>query len=214
MGGRVLTTDRGLRFGIVRSTIGKNRSLGTETSFRACSYHESQDLQLQVLWQSNSSGTKYAFTCLLLGNGHEGGGMANRRRILAVDDDEGVRDYLLALLPRLGFEAKAVARGEDVLWALESWKVDLVILDLVLPGMNGFEVFRLVKERWPETPIMFLSGHGRAPNVVEAMHLGAANFLCKPFEVEDLERALTEIFAVTQASEICPTCSGSGRIGV
>ena len=69
-----------------------------------------------------------------------------------------------------------------------------------------------VKERWPDLPILILSGHGRLPNVVRAIRLGAANFVRKPFEVEELEEVLETIFRARSATLPCPTCRGSGRV--
>ena len=83
---------------------------------------------------------------------------------------------------------------------------------MVLPGISGFEVFKLVKERWPALPFLFLSGHGTSRNIVEAMRLGAANFLRKPFELAEMEEVLRVIFDAESRTLICPTCSGSGRV--
>ena len=138
--------------------------------------------------------------------------MAKQKRILVVDDDPGIRDYLEALFTRQGLSASSVATGEEVIEALESQETDLVILDLILPGINGLEVFKLVKERWPDLPILMLSGQGQARTIVEAMRLGAADFLRKPFEVEELETILNAILDAEGRTRICPTCSGAGRV--
>ena len=93
----------------------------------------------------------------------------------------------------------------------ERTPADLIILDVVLPGMSGFEMLKLVKERWPGVPVVFLSGHGQARNIVQAMREGAADFLRKPFEVKELEKILREVLA-GQTATICPTCHGAGRV--
>jgi two-component system, NtrC family, response regulator AtoC len=115
--------------------------------------------------------------------------MAHAYRMLVVDDDPGLRDYLEALASSRGYEVTAVPTGEEALKRLDDARPDLVTLDLVLPGIDGLETLRRLKERLPEVPVVMLSGHGQARSIVEAMKLGASDFLRKPFEVEELEVA-------------------------
>lgn len=115
--------------------------------------------------------------------------MAHSYRMLVVDDDEGLREYLQALASSRGFQVFAVQTGEEAIQTLDHSRPDLVTLDLVLPGMDGLETLKHLKERLPEVPVIMLSGHGQARSIVEAMKLGAADFLRKPFEVEELEVA-------------------------
>jgi len=115
--------------------------------------------------------------------------MSDEIRVLIIDDDPGVRDYLEALVSRQGYQVYAVADGEQALHTLEETRPDLVTLDVVLPGIDGLETLRQLKQRLPEVPVVMLSGHGQARTIVEAMRLGASDFLRKPFEVEELELA-------------------------
>jgi two-component system response regulator AtoC len=110
-------------------------------------------------------------------------------RVLVIDDDPGVRDYMEALVSRQGYQVFAAADAEQALAGLDDTRPDVVTLDVVLPGMDGLETLRRLKQRLPEVPVVMLSGHGQARNIVEAMRLGAADFLRKPFEVEELELA-------------------------
>jgi two-component system response regulator AtoC len=110
-------------------------------------------------------------------------------RVLVIDDDPGVREYLEALVSRQGYEACAVPSGEEALRTLDHTRPDLVTLDVVLEGMDGLETLRQLKKRLPDVPVVMLSGHGQARTIVEAMRLGASDFLRKPFEVEELELA-------------------------
>jgi two-component system response regulator AtoC len=114
-----------------------------------------------------------------------------RTTVLVVDDDPGIRDYIEALAERLGLEVRTAADGESALERLDEVQPDLVTLDAVLPGIDGLETLRRLKQRAPRTPVVMLSGHGQTRTIVEAMRLGAADFLRKPFEVEELERALS-----------------------
>jgi len=115
--------------------------------------------------------------------------MSDRFRVLVIDDDPGVRDYMEALVLRQGYSVDAVADGEQALKSLEDTRPDLVTLDVVLPGMDGLQTLSELKKRLPDVPVVMLSGHGQARNIVEAMRLGASDFLRKPFEVEELELA-------------------------
>jgi two-component system response regulator AtoC len=94
-----------------------------------------------------------------------------------------------ALVSRQGYQVFAVADGEQALASLDETKPDLVTLDVVLPGMDGLATLAALKQRIPDVPVVMLSGHGQARNIVEAMRLGASDFLRKPFEVEELELA-------------------------
>ena len=110
-------------------------------------------------------------------------------RVLVIDDDPGVREYLEALVSRQGYEVFTVPGGEEALSSLPTTRPDLVTLDVVLDGMDGLETLRRLKKNLPDVPVIMLSGHGQARTIVEAMQLGAADFLRKPFEVEELELA-------------------------
>ena len=110
-------------------------------------------------------------------------------RVLVIDDDPGVRDYMETLVSRQGYRVFAAADAEQALAGLDETRPDVVTLDVVLPGIDGLETLRRLKQRLPQVPVVMLSGHGQARNIVEAMRLGASDFLRKPFEVEELELA-------------------------
>ncbi|MDJ0786648.1 MAG: sigma-54 dependent transcriptional regulator [Myxococcota bacterium] len=115
--------------------------------------------------------------------------MSDALRVLVIDDDPGVREYLEALMSRQGYLVTAVASGEEALDRLGRVRPDLVTLDIVLDGMDGLETLRRIKKRVPDVPVVMVSGHGQARTIVEAMQLGASDFLRKPFEVEELDLA-------------------------
>jgi CheY-like chemotaxis protein len=114
-------------------------------------------------------------------------GLAGSFRILIIDDDLGVREYLSALLSRYGHAVFTAPSGEEALEGLTESRPDLVTLDVVLEGMDGIETLRRLKKRLPDVPVVMISGHGHARTIVEAMQLGASDFLRKPFEVEELQ---------------------------
>ncbi len=106
--------------------------------------------------------------------------MAERFRVLVIDDDPGIRELLEAQVSRLGYRVLSAPDGEAALEMLEESRPDLVTLDVILPGMGGLDTLRQLKQRLPEVPVVMLSGHGQAPVIVEAMRLGASDFLRKP----------------------------------
>jgi two-component system response regulator AtoC len=110
--------------------------------------------------------------------------------VLVIDDDPGIRDFLQTLAMRQGYGVHTAVDGETALANLDRVRPDIITLDAVLPGMDGLETLRLIRKRQPEVPVIMLSGHGQARTIVEAMRLGAADFLRKPFEAEELELSL------------------------
>lgn len=113
------------------------------------------------------------------------------RRILVVDDAEGIRTYLASLLELRGFQVDTAEDGRRALALLDAGaNPDVVLMDVMMPGMDGLETLRRMRERWPSLPIVILSVVGRASTIVQAMQLGAADYLNKPFEEEELEATL------------------------
>lgn len=102
--------------------------------------------------------------------------------ILIVDDDPKIRRMLGELLRDEGYRTLDASTGQDALDTLNRTHVDCVILDLVLPDINGIEVLRKVKAQFPELPVLILSGHGTIARAVEATKLGAFDFLEKTTE--------------------------------
>jgi DNA-binding NtrC family response regulator len=112
-------------------------------------------------------------------------------RVLLVDDSEGVRSYLASLLQLRGFAVDTAGDGRSALALLGSGAApDVVLLDVMMPGLGGLETLRRVRELHPTLPVVVLSVVGKATTIVEAMQLGASDYLNKPFEEEELVRAL------------------------
>jgi len=104
-------------------------------------------------------------------------------RVLVVDDDPDIRDLLCAVLEDDGWEARPAANGKVALGVLEHWKPDLVVLDLMMPVMDGWTFADRLHERW-SIPIVVLSA---ANNVqAHAQRLGAAAVVPKPFDIAQL----------------------------
>jgi len=115
-------------------------------------------------------------------------------RVLVVDDAEGIRTYLANLLELKGYEVDTAADGRRALALLEGGaNPDVVILDVMMPGLDGMETLKCIREIDPELPVIMLSVVGTASTIVDAMRLGAVDYLNKPFEEEELEATLESV---------------------
>ena len=112
--------------------------------------------------------------------------MNSGREVLVVEDDPAVGLVLVSQLDQAGLSAELVPSGEAALRVLELKPVDVVVTDLCMPGMDGMTLLQTITQRWPGTPVVMLTAHGTVPLAVEAMRNGAADFLLKPFEREEL----------------------------
>ena len=108
--------------------------------------------------------------------------------ILIADDDAAMRTYLSRFLSSSGYQTECVDSGESAIARLKQTPApDLVLLDMLMPGTDGIDVLTHMKKVNPGIPVVVLSGVGHVRTVVEAIKLGAADYLSKPFEDEELE---------------------------
>jgi len=108
-----------------------------------------------------------------------------------VDDAEGIRTYLANLLELRGYQVDTAEDGRRALALLESGAApEVILLDVMMPGLDGLETLRRIREAHPSVNVVMLSVVGRAQTIVEAMQLGAIDYLNKPFEEEELEIVL------------------------
>jgi DNA-binding NtrC family response regulator len=110
--------------------------------------------------------------------------MSDRRKtLLVVDDDEGMRDTLTAVLRR-DYRVLRAATGEAALQIMEKEDIDLMLLDVRLPGINGFEVLKIVKENYPYVEVIIISAMKELDAAIEAMRHGAYHYISKDFEFD------------------------------
>ncbi len=107
-------------------------------------------------------------------------------KILVVEDDRTVGQYVLRGLQEQGFQADLVADGTEALQAASQGNYDLMVLDLRLPGMTGFEVLRTLRDRGNTTPILVLTAQDAVDFKVQALRAGADDYVTKPFSFEEL----------------------------
>jgi DNA-binding NtrC family response regulator len=107
-------------------------------------------------------------------------------RILLVDDEE---DFVQALSERLAmrdYDVTTSLSGEDAVEKIKHYNFDVVILDVLMPGLNGIDVLKEIKGIKPLTEVIMLTGHATVETAIEGMKLGANDYLMKPCETEDL----------------------------
>jgi DNA-binding NtrC family response regulator len=114
------------------------------------------------------------------------------KNILIVDDEKNIRLTMSHSLKSLGVQVQTAADGEEALRELSKNHFNLVFLDLKMPGMEGMEVLRHIKENWPGTPVIIITAHGTIEIELEAMKLGAVDLIQKPFNPAEI-RGLAEL---------------------
>ncbi len=108
------------------------------------------------------------------------------RRVLIVDDELRLRQVLMRLMTRDGFECADAANAEEALAYLERTPVTLVLSDLRMPGMDGTELLRAIRERWPDTAVVMITAVADVEVAVSCLALGAMDYLTKPFHLEEV----------------------------
>ena len=109
----------------------------------------------------------------------------NKQKILIVDDDENIAELISLYLTKECFDTKMVYNGEDALRAFDTYQPNLILLDLMLPGIDGYQVCREVHAK-SSTPIIMLSAKGEVFDKVLGMELGADDYIMKPFDSKEL----------------------------
>jgi len=116
--------------------------------------------------------------------------------ILVVDDEDALRTVLSSELMNEGYEVRSANDGDEAITEIQKTPFDLVLLDIKMPRMNGFEVLKFIKESHPKTKVVMLTGFADLKNAIESKKLGADDFVSKPYDLVDLlttiERVLSE----------------------
>jgi two-component system KDP operon response regulator KdpE len=125
------------------------------------------------------------------------------KKILVVDDELAIIKFLRANLEANGYETLAVSDGAEALQKVERELPDLIILDIMMPKMDGFEVCRRLRE-WSHIPIIMLSARADLMDKVKCLDLGADDYLCKPFGKEELIARVKAVLRRTEAVSTIP----------
>ncbi|MBE9211890.1 response regulator [Plectonema cf. radiosum LEGE 06105] len=123
-------------------------------------------------------------------------------RILVVDDEKNIRLTVAQCLEPQGYTVKTAIDGGEALAQLEEYDPQLMLLDLQMPGMNGLEVLETAKERLPDLHVIMISAHGNVENAVEAMKLGAVDFIQKPFTPKEIREFVARVLGREDISDL------------
>jgi DNA-binding NtrC family response regulator len=113
-------------------------------------------------------------------------------RILLVDDEKDFVEMLTLRLQEIGEEVLQAYSGQECLGKLKETEIDVVILDIKMPGMDGIETLQEIKKRYPLVEVIMLTGHGTIETAVQGMKLGAYDFLIKPADFDELTSKLNK----------------------
>src|SRR5215831_16235102 len=113
--------------------------------------------------------------------------------ILVVDDESAVQDILGVFLETEGYRVATVGSGEEALARIEEQEFDVIVADVVMPGLSGLEVLERSRELRPRAAVVLMTGHATVEMAIEALRKGACDYLQKPFGLHDLARCVQRL---------------------
>lgn len=135
------------------------------------------------------------------GESTPGSDAAKDMKLLIVDDEERFLYSMETLLTRKGYTVQTASSGARCLEILSEKQVDVMILDIKMPGLDGLEVLKRVKQAYPLIEVILLTGHATVESAVEGLKCGAADFLMKPISASDLIEKVRDAYARRRAAE-------------
>ena len=122
--------------------------------------------------------------------------MQNQHSVLVVDDEEALRTVLSSELASEGYQVESASDGDEAISIVQNKQFDLVLLDIKMPKVDGFEVLKFIKKSYPQMKVIMLTAFADLKNAIESKKLGAEDFISKPYDLVDLlttiERVLSE----------------------
>lgn len=135
-------------------------------------------------------------------------------KILVVEDEAMMRNLLLKILESEGYKVVLASSAQEALEKLEQEKYDLMLSDVKMPGMNGFELLEKVKSKWADMAVIVMTGYGDAYTIKEALVKGADEYLSKPFKSHEVslivERAYWRLLSARNSTENAHQPSDAG----
>ncbi|MAI90488.1 response regulator [Ponticaulis sp.] len=132
--------------------------------------------------------------------------------ILVVDDDDRIRDLTRRFLSNLGYHVTAADSGLSAQKLLKQLVFDLIVLDVMMPGMDGFELLKHLRQTDPTTPVIMLTARGESGDRIEGLKLGADDYIPKPFEPEELALRIAAILRRVVVEEPIEEVEMSGLV--
>lgn len=137
--------------------------------------------------------------------------MVSKQKILIVDDDENIAELISLYMTKECFETKIVYDGESALQVANSFQPDLILLDLMLPGIDGYQVCREIRQK-SQTPIIILSAKGEVFDKVLGLELGADDYMEKPFDTKELVARVKAVLRRYKAAAPTPEASNVKQV--
>ena len=134
---------------------------------------------------------------------------APEARLLVVDDEPNIRELLSASLRYAGFEVATAPDGQQALAMAAEFRPDLLVLDVMMPGLDGFGVVRRLRQNGMHTPVLFLTARDAADDKVTGLTLGGDDYVTKPFSLDEV---LARIRAVLRRSQVTQRASEAPRL--
>ncbi len=120
--------------------------------------------------------------------------MSDKIRVLIVDDEIDFLETIMKRLEKRGFQVFGASSGVDGLKLMEGHEVDVVILDVRMPGIDGIEVLREIGTKWPYTQVILLTGHGSIEAGMKGLELGAYDYVLKPAKLENIIKKIHQAY--------------------
>src|SRR5712692_8171249 len=121
-------------------------------------------------------------------------------RVLVVDDEPYITDLIATALRYEGFDVASAANGRDALGLVDSFRPDLIVLDIMLPDLDGFEVQRKLVDRGGRIPVLFLTARDATEDKIRGLTIGGDDYVTKPFSLEELIARIRAILRRAQAA--------------
>ncbi len=115
-------------------------------------------------------------------------------KILLVDDEEQFVEVLAERLEARNFDVQRASSGDEAIAKLQEKESDVVVLDVLMPGKDGVQTLKEIKQLWPIVEVIMLTGHATVETAIEGMKLGAYDYLMKPSETEDLVKKISKAY--------------------
>ncbi len=135
-------------------------------------------------------------------------------KVLIVDDEPNIRDLLSTSLRFAGFSVHAVANGADAVHAAEKGEPDIILLDVMLPDMNGFSVTKKLRSMAINAPVLFLTARDETEDKITGLTVGGDDYMTKPFSLDEIVARINAILRRTKAAEVEESVLEVGEIKI
>ncbi len=124
--------------------------------------------------------------------------------ILVIEDDRKMRDGLVEILKDEGYNVESAENGQSGFDKLKQKDFDIVLTDLIMPVMGGMEVLREIKQMKPKTCVIIITAFGTIENAVDAIKVGASDYITKPFKIDEIQTKIRKVLAETEFEKVPP----------